>query len=86
MTEHTHTTCQWIGPVESTEHVRLQPTCCKPVVLGKSYCADHVWTVYQEGTAVRRKKDARRAAAVWDIESAMNEAIEELVEEGFLDL
>ena len=78
-------TCQWIGNTD-TGYVRLQPTCCQPTVEGKSYCSEHVWRVYQEGTAVRRRKDARRAAAVWDLESAFNEAVEELVEEGFLEV
>jgi hypothetical protein len=43
-----------------------------------------VWIIYQQGTAVKRRKDAQRAQAVWDLESAFNEAVEELVEEGFL--
>lgn len=67
--------CTWIG---SGEH------CTHTAVEGRSYCAEHIWRVYQEGTAVRRKKDARRAAAIWDFESAFNEAVQELVEEGEL--
>lgn len=66
--------CQWIGDGEGCTH---------DAVHGSSYCAEHYAVVYQTGTAVRRKKDARRAAAVWDIESAMNEAVEELIEEGY---
>ncbi len=66
--------CQWIGNGEGCTHEALA---------GHSYCAEHYAVVYQTGTAVRRKKDARRAAAVWDIESAMNEAVEELIEEGY---
>ena len=66
--------CQWIGNGEGCTHA---------AVAGTSYCAEHYAKVYQTGTAVRRKKDARRAAAVWDIESAMNEAVEELIEEGY---
>ncbi len=66
--------CQWIGNGEGCTHTALT---------GASYCAEHYAKVYQTGTAVRRKKDARRAAAVWDIESAMNEAVEELIEEGY---
>jgi hypothetical protein len=43
-----------------------------------------LWKVYQKGTArARRKKDERVAAAVWDLESAFNEAVEELINEGF---
>ncbi len=66
--------CQWIGNGEGCTHTALE---------GSSYCAEHYAVVYQTGTAVRRKKDARRAAAVWDIESALNEAVEELIEEGY---
>ncbi len=66
--------CQWIGNGEGCTHEALA---------GHSYCAEHYAVVYQTGTVVRRKKDARRAAAVWDIESALNEAVEELIEEGY---
>jgi len=41
-----------------------------------------VWLVYQKGTATPRRKDARRAEAVWDIETMMQEVIEQLIEEG----
>ncbi len=67
--------CTWIG-----EH---NERCTHTALPGKSYCQEHYPRVYQVGTAVRRKKDARRAAAVWDIQSAMNEAVEELIEEGY---
>ncbi len=66
--------CQWIGEGEGCTHTALA---------GSSYCQEHYSKVYQTGTAVRRKKDARRAAAVWDIESAMNEAVQELIDEGY---
>jgi hypothetical protein len=40
--------------------------------------------VYQVGTArAKRKKDLRVAAQIWDLESAFNEAVEELVMEGY---
>lgn len=68
-------TCTWIGPDNLG---------CKDTALpGKSYCLHHYAQVYQVGTAVRRKKDARRAQQVWDIENALNEAVEELIEEGY---
>ena len=66
--------CQWIGEGEGCTHQALE---------GRSYCAQHLERVYQTGTAVRRKKDARRAAAVWDIESTLNEAVQELIDEGY---
>lgn len=58
---------------------------CPDTVENKSYCADHVWLVYQKGTATPRRKDAGRAQAVWDIEALMQEAIEQLIEEGELE-
>ena len=66
--------CTWIGNGEGCSH---------NAVNGSSYCAEHYAQVYQVGTAVRRKKDTRRAAAVWDIVSAINEAVEELENEGY---
>jgi hypothetical protein len=40
--------------------------------------------VYQVGTArARRRKDERVAAAVWNVQDAMNEALKELEEEGY---
>ena len=51
---------------------------------GRSYCAEHVALVYKQGTArARRVKDTRVAAAVWDLESEFNAAVEELEQEGF---
>ena len=66
--------CQWIGEGEGCDHL-AEP--------GKSYCATHYARVYNVGTAIRRKKDARRAAAVWDLESEMNIVVQELIDEGF---
>ena len=70
----TQNKCQWIGNGEGCTHDALE---------GKSYCAQHYALVYQTGTAVRRKKDARRAAAVWDLESELNAAVQELIDEGY---
>jgi hypothetical protein len=40
--------------------------------------------VYKLGTArATRKKDKRVAAAVWDLESEFNAAVEELIMEGY---
>jgi len=62
----------------------LTPCGCTPTVLGKSYCAEHVFLVYKQGTArARRKKDIKTAAAVWDLESEFNAAVQELAEEGY---
>jgi hypothetical protein len=56
--------------------------CCGPTVEGRSYCADHLWLVYKQGSAVTRKKDTRTAAAVWDLQAELDSIIEELIEEG----
>lgn len=66
--------CQWIGSGEGCTH---------DAVAGSSYCAEHYAKVYQTGTATRRKKDARRAAQVWDLESEFNAAVQELIDEGY---
>ena len=58
--------------------------CGCPTVLGKSYCAEHVFLVYKQGTArAKRHKDLRVAAAVWDLEAEFNAAVEELIAEGY---
>ena len=72
--------CTWIGT-----NSRLQPVCCRPVVPGRSYCTEHLWQVYQEGTHLRRRsRDIRTAESVHLWESLFNEAVEELEQEGFL--
>ena len=79
---NTITECQWIG-----DSPTLQPICKCKVVEGRSYCEDHLWLVYKEGTAVRRrKKDIRRAEAYWNLESEFHDAVAELVEEGEIEL
>lgn len=76
------TKCTYIGTTDS-DYTRLQPSCCAVAVQGRSYCADHLWLVYRQGTAQVRKKDVRTAAAVWDLESEFNAAVQELAEEGY---
>ena len=68
------TKCSWIGSGEGCEHDAMEH---------RSYCLHHYPQVYQAGSAVRRKKDARRAQQVWDLENAMNEAVQELIDEGY---
>lgn len=69
-------TCQYMG---NSNHI-----CGKATVPGRSYCEEHLFMVYQKGTArARRKKDERVAAAVWDIQDEFNKAVEELIAEGF---
>ena len=49
--------CQWIGPEQDPEKTFPVDMCGKPSVLGRSYCADHVWQVYKQGTS---KGNARK--------------------------
>lgn len=67
-------TCTWIGNGEGCTHTAIE---------GRSYCENHIWRVYQKGTQLsKRKKDMRIASAIHLWESAFNEAVEELIEEG----
>ena len=67
--------CTWIGHGEK---------CTKPVIKGKHYCEDHYYLIYQKGSAdAKRRKDLARATAIWSLENEFNEAVRELVEEGF---
>ena len=77
--------CTYLGPdYDSRTWKGPSPYCAKPVVDGYSYCTEHVEQMYQKGTALRkRKKDIKRAAAIWDLESEFNAAVEELINEGF---
>ena len=66
--------CTYIGDGSGCSHTAVE---------GRSYCADHLWLVYKQGTAQIRKKDIKTAARVWDLESEFNAAVEELVLEGY---
>jgi hypothetical protein len=62
----------------------LTPCGCTPTVLGKSYCAEHVFLVYKKGTArAKRKKELTTVDKVRIVEELMHEAIAELEAEGF---
>jgi hypothetical protein len=70
-------TCTYMGDA-------LQACGCSPTVLGKSYCIDHVYLVYKEGTArAKRKKELTIVDKVRLVEELMHEAIAELEAEGF---
>ena len=69
-------TCQWHGQGE---------LCTEPAVIGRAYCQQHLWLVYQKGTQLgRRRKDQRTANDVFMWQSLMDEAVQELEDEGFL--
>lgn len=55
--------CQWIGEEQDPRIHHPVYMCGKPTVLGRSYCADHVWQVYQQGTSkgnARKLKELER--------------------------
>ena len=74
MTTNNNKKCEWIGEGEG---------CSEVPAPGKSYCENHLWQVYQQGTAVHRRKDKRRADKVHELESLLNDAVEELIDEGY---
>jgi len=75
------TTCTYIG---TTDYSTLHPTCCSPVVEGRSYCTEHLYVVYKQGTArARRHKEIRTVDKVRLVEQLMHEAVAELEAEGF---
>ncbi len=67
--------CTWIGDGLGCTH---------NAVAGRSYCEEHLWQVYQKGTALgRRKKDLRTVDSVRTWQTLMDEAVQELEEEGW---
>jgi hypothetical protein len=72
-------TCTYIG----TDYNRLQPICCNTSIANKSYCEEHVWIVYQQGSSLaRRRKDIRRAHSISEIVSDLNDVYAELIADG----
>lgn len=43
--------CQYIGPEQDPQRGPLQFCGRVPLWPGRSYCEDHVWKIYQKGTA-----------------------------------
>lgn len=68
--------CKWIGEGEGCDHEAVE---------GRSYCESHLWRVYEQGSALaKRRKDKRTADNVRTIEQLFDEAVQELEAEGFL--
>lgn len=68
--------CEWIGEGE---------LCGQSAIEGRSYCEHHLWKVYQKGTQLgKRKRDQRIANDVFLWQSLMDEAIQELEDEGVI--
>lgn len=67
--------CCWIGDGEGCSHDRVPE---------KSYCLEHLWRVYKQGTArARRKKELQTVDKVRIVEELLNDAIAELEAEGY---
>lgn len=73
------TNCTYIGNATRTQST----PCCQPAVHGKSYCKDHVFLVYKEGSNVQRKRDTKRYDRIQQIVDDFNQALEELEAEGW---
>ena len=71
--------CQYIGAQDTVPYT----TCGCASVQGKSYCSEHVWLVYKEGSNVQRRKDTRRYDFLTQLISDFNAAAEELEAEGW---
>ena len=67
--------CQYLG-----EHTTA---CGHASVANKSYCAEHVWLVYKEGSNILRRKDTNRYNFLTQLVSDFNQAAEELEAEGW---
>ena len=74
--------CEWDGPNNET--------CDKEAVARRSYCSNHVWSIYQKGTGPGKKKEKaiKKSDLVdddgCDWSALFHEAITELQDEGIL--
>lgn len=79
----TNAQCQYIG---DSDYNVLKPTCCRASVKDRSYCLEHIWLVYQKGTAVKpRKRATRSQVSLEAIVDDFNRAVEELIFDGEID-
>ena len=69
-------TCTYIGAGHTG-------SCTALALEGTSYCAEHYALVYKVGSGKVRKKDTRQANRVRLVETLFQEAIDQLVLEGF---
>jgi len=76
MNKNTATTCTYIGSGHTG-------SCTAAVLEGTSYCAEHYALVYKVGSGRVRKKDTRQADRVRLVEQLFQEAIDQLILEGF---
>jgi hypothetical protein len=50
------TGCQWVGPEQDPQRAPLEFCGCLPLWPGRSYCEEHVWRVYQKGSALGQSR------------------------------
>ena len=74
MNNNTVNKCTYIGTGSGCDNSAIE---------GTSYCAEHYALVYKVGSGRQRKKDTRQAARVRLVESLFQEAIDQLIIEGF---
>jgi hypothetical protein len=67
--------CQYLGSGSTA--------CGSPSVVSKSYCVQHVWLVYKEGSNILRRKDTKRYDFLSQLVSDFNAVAEELEAEGW---
>lgn len=83
--------CQWLGPeYDSIKWYRDNPGLptpycgCKELHGDSVYCKEHYPKMYAKGTALRkRKKDARKAQAIADLQQLILDIAEELEDSGW---
>ena len=68
--------CQYLGPDQDPLRDWPVKYCCRPSFPGKSYCEEHIWTVYKKGTSTGNK----RKLATIEKELAEIKLIEEVEE------
>lgn len=74
LSEQTSRTCEWIGKGEG---------CGDHSLPNRNYCGLHVWRIYSQGTAVRRRpRKDRKQQQLEEFVSELNEAYAELIAEG----
>ena len=65
--------CQWVGAEQDPARGPLVFCGCTPLWPGRNYCEEHVWRVYQKGTAqgVSRKNKVieRELAEIRELEN-----------------
>lgn len=65
--------CMWIGTNNT-----VPGACTHNTVPGRSYCCNHLFQVYQEGTARYKTPMEVQIRQVWDVRSDFNDIVAEL--------